>query len=81
MPRFFPKPDVKYKAFPGVITGLDYDNQSRLIIEIAFAVNGEEKILKHRQMRLDFEPEAGQQVLVEFIPTKSGIIINVKKRR
>jgi len=80
MGRFRANPigKVEYKSFKGTITGLDYDNQSRPIIEVAFAVNGVEKILKHKQIRLNFEPQVGQEVLVEFIPTNSGILINVR---
>jgi hypothetical protein len=75
------KNKVEYKSFPGIIVGLDYDNQSRPIIEVSFTVNGIEKKLTKVQDRLGFTPVNGGKVWVEFIPTKSGIIINVRERK
>ena len=67
-------------TYNGVITGIYSDAQSRILVEAAININGKETLVKKQKYQLNFEPSIGQEVVVVFVPNKSGVFINMYLR-
>jgi len=70
---------LKPKIYDGTVVGRYSDAQSRMLLEILIVVDRVERIIKKQEHQLGFNVKIGQKVLVEFVPTRSGIIIAVKQ--